>query len=118
MNTTSLLTSAHPHFLDFVQLVLRVWIGGLLFAHGYTKMAKNGKIAGTAGWFASIGMKPGVLNAYAASLAQAFHAFYTQCRVITEDAALTSARLRLLEATRLVLARTLGLMGIGAPESM
>ena len=58
------------------------------------------------------------LPAYAASLAQAFHAFYTQCRVITEDAALTSARLRLLEATKLVLARTLGLMGISAPEQM
>ncbi len=70
MNTTSLLTSAHPHVLDFVQLVLRVWIGGLLFAHGYAKMTKNGKIAGTAGWFASIGMKPGLLNAYAASLAE------------------------------------------------
>jgi arginyl-tRNA synthetase len=58
------------------------------------------------------------LPAYASSLAQAFHAFYTQCRVITEDAALTSARLRLLEATRVVLARTLGLMGISAPEQM
>ena len=58
------------------------------------------------------------LPAYASSLAQAFHVFYTQCRVITEDAALTSARLRLLEATKLVLARTLGLMGISAPEQM
>lgn len=58
------------------------------------------------------------LPAYASSLAQAFHVFYTQCRVITEDAPLTSARLRLLEATKLVLARTLGLMGISAPEQM
>ncbi|RLT26123.1 MAG: arginine--tRNA ligase [Chloroflexi bacterium] len=58
------------------------------------------------------------LPSYAASLSQSFHAFYTQCRVITEDAALTSARLRLLEATKLVLARTLGLMGISAPEQM
>lgn len=58
------------------------------------------------------------LPAYASGLAQAFHAFYTQCRVITDDAALTSARLRLLEATQIVLARTLSLMGIAAPESM
>jgi arginyl-tRNA synthetase len=58
------------------------------------------------------------LPAYAQTLATAFHAFYTQCRVITEDVALTKARLRLLEATRLVLARTLGLMGITAPEQM
>jgi len=58
------------------------------------------------------------LPAYASTLAQAFHVFYTQCRVITDDAALTSARLRLLEATQLVLARTLGLMGISAPDQM
>jgi arginyl-tRNA synthetase len=58
------------------------------------------------------------LPAYAQSLATAFHAFYTQCRVITEDVALTKARLRLLEATRIVLARTLGLMGITTPEQM
>ena len=64
------------------------------------------------------GLETHHLPAYAASLAQAFHAFYTQCRVITDDAALTSARLRLLEATKLVLARTLGLMGISAPEQM
>ena len=65
-----------------------------------------------------ISLAMALVGTFAASLAQAFHAFYTQCRVITEDAALTSARLRLLEATKLVLARTLGLMGIGAPESM
>ena len=58
------------------------------------------------------------LPAYAQSLATAFHAFYTQCRVITDDEALTSARLRLLEATQVVLARVLGLMGISAPEQM
>ena len=51
-------------------------------------------------------------------LAQAFHVFYTQCRVITEDEALTRARLRLLQATQVVLARALGLMGISAPQQM
>ncbi|MSQ29993.1 MAG: arginine--tRNA ligase [Dehalococcoidia bacterium] len=58
------------------------------------------------------------LPAYALSLATAFHAFYTQCRVITDDVPLTAARLRLLEATRVVLARALGLMGISAPDQM
>jgi putative oxidoreductase len=70
MNTTSLLATNHPHILDFIQFVLRVWLGGLIFAHGYNKMFRGGKIAGTAGWFASIGMKPGLLNAYAASLTE------------------------------------------------
>jgi arginyl-tRNA synthetase len=58
------------------------------------------------------------LPQYAQSLAQSFHVFYTQCRVITEDEALTKARLLLLEATRVVLAQTLDLMGITAPEQM
>ena len=56
---------------------------------------------------------------YAQELAQAFHVFYTQCRVINdEDQALSRARLLLLEATRIVLARVLGLMGVSAPEQM
>lgn len=49
-------------------LVFRV-IFGLVFAlHGWGKV-KNG-IAGTAGWFDSIGMKPGRLHAWAAAGAE------------------------------------------------
>jgi len=66
-----------------------------------------------------IELAPHHLTHYAQELAGAFHVFYTQCRVIQADEpALTKARLRLLEATRVVLARTLGLMGISAPDSM
>ena len=66
-----------------------------------------------------IELAPHHLTHYAQELAGAFHAFYTQCRVIQADEPdLTKARLRLLEATRVVLARTLGLMGISAPDSM
>ena len=64
-------------------------------------------------------LAPHHLTHYAQELAGAFHVFYTQCRVIQAgEPALTKARLRLLEATRVVLARTLGLMGISAPDSM
>lgn len=64
-------------------------------------------------------LEPHHLPHYAQELASAFHAFYTQCRVIQADEPeLTKARLHLLEATRIVLARTLGLMGISAPDSM
>jgi arginyl-tRNA synthetase len=64
-------------------------------------------------------LAPHHLPHYAQDLASAFHTFYTQCRVIQPDEpALTAARLHLLEATRTVLARTLGLMGITAPDSM
>ena len=64
-------------------------------------------------------LAPHHLTHYAQELASAFHAFYTQCRVIQADEpALTKARLRLLAATRIVLARTLALMGISAPDAM
>jgi arginyl-tRNA synthetase len=51
-------------------------------------------------------------------LASRFHRFYTECRVVSEDAALTQARLWLCEATRQVLANLLGLLGVSAPERM
>jgi arginyl-tRNA synthetase len=63
-------------------------------------------------------LAPHHLAHYAMELAQAFHTFYTQCRVISDDAALTSARLLLLEAARVALARTLTLMGISTPDQM
>ena len=55
---------------------------------------------------------------YAQDLATVFHSFYTQCRVISRNEALTKARLKLVEAVRIVLARTLHLMGMTAPEKM
>jgi arginyl-tRNA synthetase len=51
-------------------------------------------------------------------LASAFSAFYRDCKVLTDDAALSSARLALVDATRGVLANGLDLLGISAPESM
>ena len=63
-------------------------------------------------------LAPHHLTHYAQELAQAFHVFYTQCRVLGEEPALTQARLLLLEAVRAVLARTLALLGVSAPERM
>jgi arginyl-tRNA synthetase len=47
-----------------------------------------------------------------------FHRFYHECRVVTEDQALTRARLELVDATRVVLGNGLGLMGVTAPERL
>jgi len=47
-----------------------------------------------------------------------FHSFYKQCRVVSRNEALSKARLKLVDAARIVLARTLHLMGMTAPESM
>ncbi|PIU54882.1 MAG: arginine--tRNA ligase [Chloroflexi bacterium CG07_land_8_20_14_0_80_51_10] len=63
-------------------------------------------------------LEPHHLPYYAQDLATAFHNFYEKCRVITEDENLTAARLKLVEATRIVLAKTLRLMGMNAPERM
>ncbi|MBN2248427.1 MAG: arginine--tRNA ligase [Coriobacteriia bacterium] len=61
---------------------------------------------------------PHKLTTYAEELASAFHQFYTHCHVVVEDPALRSARLALADASRVVLARALGLLGVGAPQRM
>ena len=63
-------------------------------------------------------LAPHHLPHYSKDLATAFHSFYTQCRVISDDEALTTARLFLLQASQIVLAKTLALMGISAPRKM
>ena len=71
-------------------------------------------------------LEPQQLPHYAMSLATAFHAFndaFKQAndpslKVITEDAAMSRARLRLVLAARIALARVLDLMGMTAPERM
>jgi arginyl-tRNA synthetase len=51
-------------------------------------------------------------------LAGMFHPYYNRYRVVTEDSALTLARLALCEAVRLVLSEGLRMLGLTAPESM
>ena len=51
-------------------LVLRVMVGIVMFAHGYNHVFRGGKIAGTGRWFESLGMKPGPLHAWLASLTE------------------------------------------------
>jgi len=63
-------------------------------------------------------MEPHHLPYYAQDLATIFHSFYKQCRVVSKNQELTWARLKLVEAAQIVLARTLRLMGMTAPESM
>jgi len=51
-------------------LVLRVALGVVFLAHGINHVFRGGKIPGTARWFESLGMKPGVLHAWLASLTE------------------------------------------------
>jgi arginyl-tRNA synthetase len=63
-------------------------------------------------------LAPFRLTRYAEDLAQTFHQFYTQCHVLTDDAALTAARLYAVDATRSALETVLALVGVSAPERM
>jgi arginyl-tRNA synthetase len=63
-------------------------------------------------------LEPHHLPYFAQDLATSFHTFYKQCRVVSEDSDLTCARLKLVEAAQIVLAKTLLLMGMTAPERM
>jgi arginyl-tRNA synthetase len=59
------------------------------------------------------------VTAYATELATAFHAFYRDARVVDPaEPERSAARLALARAAQITLARTLGLLGISAPESM
>ena len=66
-------------------------------------------------------MAPHNLSHYALDLASTFHTFYRDCRVVSSepsDQPITLARLKLVAAAKIVLARTLTLMGVTAPEQM
>jgi arginyl-tRNA synthetase len=55
---------------------------------------------------------------YAETVAQVFHRFYTGCRVVSDDDALTQARLWLATAAKHVIGTALGLLGVSAPDAM
>ena len=66
-------------------------------------------------------LEPHHLPHYALELATAFHWFYENCRVLSsnpEDYPMTLARLKLAEAAKTVLSKTLYLMDMTAPEKM
>jgi arginyl-tRNA synthetase len=66
----------------------------------------------------ALSSEPHQLPYYAIEMATAFHDFYEKCRVLSDDEALTAARLKLIMAAKTVLARSLDLMGMSAPENM
>jgi arginyl-tRNA synthetase len=66
-------------------------------------------------------LEPHHLPHYATELANSFHNFYENCRVVSsneEDNAMTAARLKLVESAQIVFHRSLDLMGMSAPDRM
>ena len=56
--------------LNLGLLIIRVVAGLTLATHGLNKIFGGGKIAGTTGWFASMGMKMPFINAWMAALTE------------------------------------------------
>jgi putative oxidoreductase len=56
--------------VDAALLLARVVLAGVFLAHGINHIFGGGKIAGTARWFDSLGMRPGIVHAWFASLTE------------------------------------------------
>ncbi|MQF99039.1 MAG: arginine--tRNA ligase [SAR202 cluster bacterium] len=63
-------------------------------------------------------LEPHHLPHYSQELANIFHLFYQNCRVISDDQDMTKARIKLVKATHIVLNRCLTLMGMDSPNTM
>lgn len=55
---------------DASLLVFRAGLGVVFLAHGWNHIWGGGRIAGTARWFEGLGMKPGMLHAWIASITE------------------------------------------------
>ena len=56
--------------VDISSLVLRIAMGITMLAHGWNHAFRGGKLAGTARWFESIGIRPGRVHALLATLTE------------------------------------------------
>jgi putative oxidoreductase len=56
--------------INLALLVFRCAVGAVMLAHGINHIFGGGKIAGTARWFSSLGMHPGPLHAWPASITE------------------------------------------------
>lgn len=63
-------------------------------------------------------LEPHRITFYLMDLAELFHSYYHDNKVLTEDARVKKARLYLVEAVRQVIANGLGILGVTAPDRM
>lgn len=64
------MTGADVDAVNFALLVFRIAAGAVMLAHGINHIFGGGRIAGTAGWFESLGMRPGPVHAWLASITE------------------------------------------------
>ena len=59
-----------PNVTDFALVLARVWLGIMIFAHGWRHVAAVRSGPGMANWFESLGLKPGWLHAWTVTLTE------------------------------------------------
>ena len=64
------MNDADVNSINLALLALRCGVGAVMLAHGLNHIYGGGKIAGTGRWFQSLGMKPGRLHAWVASITE------------------------------------------------
>ena len=67
---------------------------------------------------ASQALEPHRITFYLMELAELFHSYYHDNKVLTEDSRIKKARLYLVEAVRIVIANGLTILGVSAPHRM
>jgi len=67
---------------------------------------------------AALNHTPHILAHYLTDLARDFHTYYNAHQFISDDLALTQARLMLIASVRQVISNALSVMGVSAPETM
>ena len=63
-------------------------------------------------------LEPQYIANYLQKLASFFHKFYSHCKVISNDADLTNARIQLIKAVKIILSNGFNILGISSPERM
>ena len=63
-------------------------------------------------------LEPHLIATYLNETANRFHKFYAECHVLTDDTALSIARLGLVRGTKTILSNGMEILGISAPEKL
>jgi len=90
----------------------------------YLNLLEEIKLASKLGEFPDIikkatrNLEPHRITIYLHELATIFHSYYNSYRILSNDITLTHSRLLLIQATGIVLANGLNLLGISTPEVM
>ena len=77
--------------IDLGLLIMRLAFGLSLAYHGLNKVIGAGGLAGTSGWFGSLGMKSPMLQARLAATTEILGGLFFACGLLTPFAAMPAA---------------------------